>query len=153
MSIESDIEQIFDFLDGDEPFEGTSDELATAVGIPYQRLWVALHKIRSADFIAEQRWTIPNVSKGMGYKAWSIVEESKDEEALRDGFKIRAPEVFETIKRLQAQSSLAVAVLDGRTAEGRWWVFVNTMATAVVSAGEIVVAEVAPQRVGGITSE
>jgi hypothetical protein len=152
LSIETDIEQIFDFLDADEPFEGTSEELAHACGVPYRRLWDALHKIRSADFIAEQRWTIPNVSKGMGYKAWSIVENSEDEEALRDGFKIRAPEVFETIKRLQAQSSLAVAVLDGRTAEGRWWNFVNAMSTAVVSAGEIVVAEVAPEP-AGITSE
>lgn len=153
MSIEADIEQIFDFLDGDEPFEGTSWELARACGVPYQRLWQALHKIRSAEFIAEQQWTIPNVSKGLGYKAWSIIDDSEDEEALRDGFKIRAPEVFETIKRLQAQSALAVAVLDGRTAEGRWWNFVNAMTTAVVSAGEIVVAEIAPERVGGITSE
>jgi hypothetical protein len=152
LSIESDIEAIFDYLDDNEPFEGTSRELAREVGISYQMLWQALHKIRSSEFIAEQRWTIPNVSKGMGYKAWSIVEESEDEEALRDGFKIRAPEVFETIKRLHAQSSLAVAVLDGRTAEGRWWIFVNTMTTAVVSAGEIVIAEVAPQRIG-ITSE
>lgn len=78
------------------------------------------------------------------HKLWSVVDERDDEEAARDGFKIRAPEVIETMRRLQAQSALALSILDSRTVEGKWWSLVNAMAADVVSAGEIMVNEVAP---------
>jgi hypothetical protein len=141
-----------DFLIENGPFEGISEELAEEIGIPWGRLWAALHRIRSAEFIAEQHWTIPNVPKGLAYKSWSVVEERDDEEALRDGFKVRAPEVIETMRRLQAQSALAVGTLDKRTTEGRWWSLVNEYAAAVVAAGETMVAQSNPQY-AGITSE
>lgn len=52
------------------------------------------------------------------------------------------------MKRLQAQSSLATTLIDGRSIEGRWWTFVNDLTMAVVSAGEVMMAQVEPKKAG-----
>lgn len=141
--LEQDIETIFEALYGNTVV-GNSPAIAAFCGVPPTRFSRALTHVRSPQWIEEHGWTIPNVQKGSGQKVWSVAARREDEGALRRGIKIKTPETIEHLRRAKAQADLASSVLDGRTAEGKWWKFYACSLDAMVSTAEML--EVVPER-------
>lgn len=132
---EKTIRKIRKYLDKHSPVGGTTYELADAIGVEHHRLWSALTEIRSASFVAENGWTIPNVRKGLAEKSWSIVR-PEDAEPIMFGNKIRGDEMVEILRRLEAQ--LILAKVDARTSEGKYLTYVRATITSMRAAGEMV---------------
>ena len=88
--------------------------VARAIGIGSQQLTQVLAIVRSPEWIADNGWTIPYVSKGLATKVYSVERTRGQTGRLRRGNKIKSSETETHLRRnlagLKLEAKLATGV-------------------------------------------
>jgi hypothetical protein len=119
------IDTLYAFLvNSKKAFVGNSYDLADAAGIPHDWLRRVLNTVRTPEWVDDHGWTIPYVSRGRAWNAWTVVDTQAhpDNVRMRASQRRRAEEMLRTTERNIGQATLALAsITDKRKSAAIRW--------------------------------